>query len=48
MSSSKAWRAQVIPHSKVWRVAASSSPSESASSPGVAAHEVLARSRVRA
>jgi hypothetical protein len=48
MSSSKARRAQVIPRSKVWRVTASSSSSESASSPEVAAHEVHASSRVRA
>jgi hypothetical protein len=48
MSSSKARRAKVIPRSKVWRAAASSSSSESASSPEVATHEVHASSSVRA
>jgi hypothetical protein len=48
MSSSKAQRAQVIPRSKVWRAATSSSSSESASSPEVAAHEVHTSSSVRA
>jgi hypothetical protein len=47
ISSSKARRAQVIPRSKVWRAAASSSSSESASSPEVVAYEVHASSSVR-
>jgi hypothetical protein len=48
MSSSKARRAEVIPHTKEWRVAASSSSSESTSSLEVAAHEMHASSNVRA
>jgi hypothetical protein len=46
MSSSKAWHTQVIPCSRVWRVAASSSPSESVSRPEVTAHKVHASSSV--
>jgi hypothetical protein len=45
MSSSKAWRAQSSPRSKVLHAATSSSSSETSPDPEVAAHEVQVSSR---